>query len=512
MSHDETLIFSMSDAGVAAEHPRLPTPSLFAAPATEQRFNTVRAPLAPIASWAVGDARFQFGSSFIGPDIAEDLSSLAALCGALEAKHGKRPLATVFGHADPVGNETFNKALSGRRAAAIYGMLTRKTEIWEDIFSQEGRFSSPLKADEWGSGALEILLGDLGYAHSGGSGPGADGDVDESYDPVVAFQRDHELVDDGQVGPATRAKLFHEYMDKHARDREGNPFQLEATDFLSRGDDDSGKADFQGCSEFNPLLIFSEERHAELSQSEAQFERDAANAPNRRVVVFLFPAETRVSTNSWPCPLAKEGDGACRKRLWSDASGRTRPGPEERRFEDSKGTLACRFYHRLAHQSPCEKVEPGIRLRLRLLDIYNEPMSGAPCRVTIDGFSQTLESDGFGGLDVRVADGHQRVLVEWGRYDEIDYYDFPFWLEPPGEYEYSRELFLDYDVVEGEPEQMKRRLHNLGYPVDCTLPLPDQRHAVGAFQCHYPSQSGAESPHGELDDGTKGAIVEVHGG
>ena len=97
-----------------------------------------RPPLVPIACWSIGDARFEFGSSFIRPEVADDVKSLAALITSLETKLGSRPHASIFGHADPVGKQTFNKHLSGRRAAAIYALLTRRVDIWEDIFSDTG--------------------------------------------------------------------------------------------------------------------------------------------------------------------------------------------------------------------------------------------------------------------------------------------------------------------------------------------------------------------------------------
>jgi tetratricopeptide (TPR) repeat protein len=61
---------------------------------------------------------------------------------------GKKPPLSIFGHADPVGDDDYNKKLSGRRAAAIYALIARRPDIWEDIFKNKGKFADPLSHDE----------------------------------------------------------------------------------------------------------------------------------------------------------------------------------------------------------------------------------------------------------------------------------------------------------------------------------------------------------------------------
>ncbi|MEJ7714117.1 MAG: hypothetical protein WKF84_30810 [Pyrinomonadaceae bacterium] len=78
-------------------------------------------------------------------------------------------------------------------------------------------------------------------------------------------------------------------------------------DFLARGADSKGKGDYQGCSEFNPILIFSQEKNVEFEQAQDKTIRNAANAPNRRVMVLLFRPGSHVLADKWPCPRAKEG-------------------------------------------------------------------------------------------------------------------------------------------------------------------------------------------------------------
>ena len=43
--------------------------------------------------------------------------------------------------------------------------------------------------------------------------------------------------------------------------------KLSKTDFLARGADSGGKGDFQGCGEFNPVLLFSQEKQARFDQA-----------------------------------------------------------------------------------------------------------------------------------------------------------------------------------------------------------------------------------------------------
>jgi hypothetical protein len=74
-----------------------------------------------------------------------------------------------FGHADPVGNDNYNKILSGRRAAAVYGMLTHDAAIWEDLFSNTGRFALPAVGDRWGDEALQTMLAEVGQTPSAGA-------------------------------------------------------------------------------------------------------------------------------------------------------------------------------------------------------------------------------------------------------------------------------------------------------------------------------------------------------
>src|SRR5687768_7403422 len=135
--------------GDAAPHPDFTFPSVLVGPATSDQFNTIEEWIRPIACWRLDDTRFEFDSSFVKPGAARELRLLA------ETRED-HPGATLslFGHADPVGDDLYNKALSGRRARAIYGLLTRDADIWETLFKGDKKCAG----DKWGRASLETML------------------------------------------------------------------------------------------------------------------------------------------------------------------------------------------------------------------------------------------------------------------------------------------------------------------------------------------------------------------
>lgn len=335
-------------AGVAATHPSSAERVIYVAPTDAGDHNTVRLGLAPVACWSVGDDRFEFDTSFVKPGLADELIALQRLLG------GRHLPMTVFGHTDPVGDDDYNKALSGRRATAIYALLTRRVDLWERLYAQ------PFGGDRWGLKAIQEMLRAIADPASHAqlyTGPVNGAPSKPFSDAVRAFQAGAGLVPDGDPGPATRAALFLAYMDVVCKGEDGAPFNLDpAVDFLARGADPGGKGDYQGCSELNPVLVFSKAEAAELSAPGEKSRRDRENTPNRRVTAFLFREGTVTSAGAWPCPRSSEGIADCRKRLWSDGDTRRAPSEERRTFAQHRDTFACRFYQRMAHDSPCEGV------------------------------------------------------------------------------------------------------------------------------------------------------------
>lgn len=337
MSSKEFLELSpVTEAGIAGLSPRPKDSDLLVGAAIDKEFNTLIVGLIPIACWKVDDLRFEFDSSFITPDMKTELKNLAALV----KEHPGCPLS-VFGHADASGDDNYNKNLSGRRAKAIYALLTRRTDLWEELYSQ------PFGNDNWKIRAEQSILRALGFETVTATGKLDD----ETKKMLKVFQVNNGLPASGQADAGTRKKLFEKYMDFLC----GPELKLSEKDFLARGADSAGKGDFQGCSEFNPLLIFSRAENQELQKPENHRERNLQNAPNRRVMVLIFRQGSRVLPAKWPCPRANEGTAACRKRFWSDAEKRRNPQAERREFAKTKDTFACRFYDRLLNKSPCER-------------------------------------------------------------------------------------------------------------------------------------------------------------
>ncbi len=346
--------------GVSFAHEAPETLPILAAPSTKGEKNTIRMELIPVACWRVNDVRFEFGSSFLLPDVQDEFTVLAELC----KSHAGAPLS-IFGHADPVGDESFNKTLSGRRAEAVYGVLTRDVDRWEKLYS-----SGPATGDNWGQPAISVMEKATGKP----AGTTTDG----------------------------RKALIAAYMDFLCRDSAGAPFTVPKAGFLGKGTDAGGKADFQGCSEFNPVLIFSSAEQTEFNKPQNQAARNEENAKNRRVVVYLFRPDTVINNEKWPCPRAAEGLSGCQKRMWSDAAKRRSNQAARREFPDTKDTFGCRFYHRLAVSSPCEGPVPVVVSSIKLTKVDER---FAPSKEMLD---IAYDIAGFAGKEVKlVIEGEQ---------------------------------------------------------------------------------------------------------
>jgi len=263
-------------------------------------------------------------------------------------------------------------------------------------------------------------------------------------------------------------------------------------DFLAHGADAGGKGDFQGCGEFNPLLIFSEEKQTEFDRAkqkndEAVLEdRNAQNALNRRVMVLMFRKNSRVDPAKWPCPRAAEGVAGCVKRFFSDGEKRrsTRLPDQPRVFEKTKDTFACRFYHRLTDASPCEKRVRTVRIRL--FDRQSDPLPKAPFLALVAG----RQISGFtlpgGEAVLRDVQIPATCLIRWSRpsrdLDSLPKPPEPGWRD----FEFEHTVFLDLELADAAADSAVasppakpdfRRLHNMGYIFKDT---PEQN--VRAFQ------------------------------
>jgi hypothetical protein len=301
---------------LTATHPGIEAVPVRVGPSAAAEFNLVRAFLIPKACFKFEDAHFAFDSSFVVPG-GFDVGPLKDLLD----KHPGTKLS-IFGHADPTGDDTYNKTLSGRRASAIFGLLTRDVAMWDKLHDQ------PAGGDNWKPEAEETMRATTGLP----------------------------------AGTA-RPTLTKAYMDHlcTVRDKTGQPagkVELTKDDFLARGKGKDGKGDLQGCSEFNPLMIFSKGEKTVLDQPANRPQRNEENRVNRRVMVLLFRPGSLVDPNKWPCPTVVEGIAKCLKRFHSDGETRRSNQTERREFRDTKDTFACRFYDRVSNSSPCEQPPP----------------------------------------------------------------------------------------------------------------------------------------------------------
>ena len=482
-----------SEGGTSGDHITAEPLVARVAPADQSQFNLLVPRIIPIACWRLDEIRFDFGSSFVVPETAKELTVLADLRekhklqvpGAADGKAVYPPLS-IFGHADPVGDDDLNKTLSGRRATAIYALLTRKPQLWEELYSKAKG------GDEWGVRSLQVMLLALGFspgAIDGYAGP-------KTSNAFSQFQRANGLPDSGQPDQNTRAQLFRKYMDLLC----GDNLKLDPVeDFLGRNSDAGGKGDRQGCSEFNPVLLFSQQEENRYEQSKSKNARNQANAPNRRVVVLLFRPGSRVTPARWPCPSVNEGVARCKKRFWSDGEKRrsTHLPDKQRLFEDSADLFACRFYHRLSTGSPCEGVLPIFRVRL--FDRFGRPVPNAAYSVTIeDQAPVTGTANASGDIIIRNVKRPTSCRLQWSvprpkdeepvysdlqdsdieepDYSDVEDSDFSEAITSE-DYDYEMEIFLDPAAAENSDDTVKRMLQNLGYGTGEPL-----EHQVEAFQ------------------------------
>lgn len=372
------------------------------APSTENQANTVRLRLLPLACWRVDDMRFKFDSSFVLPGVEAEIKHLAEM---LSSDEFKGCPISIFGHADPVGSDDYNKVLSGRRAAAIFGLLVRDTGIWESLFSN--KFGN----DVWGEDAIAAMDSRLAEDDASKSaklkfGSGKINDngstSDAAPNSVQGPSPPSSSNDSAIVSTGPRKQLFLAYMEKIS-----GGFKLSRSDFLGQGGDKGGKADFQGCSKFNPLIVFSQEKQDRFDVAKQEKdavtldERNQENAKNRRVMVLIFRRGSKVDPARWPCPRFNEGVEGCKKRFFSDGEARrsTRDPDADRLFEQTGDTFACRFYQRLSDSAPCDQIV-GRDFRYALEKREDLPWSDqAKLRiVSEDGTQERIFSMGEGQL------------------------------------------------------------------------------------------------------------------
>jgi hypothetical protein len=440
-------------------------------------FNTIRQRLEPDGCFRLDSHRFEVGSSFIGPNSVNEFAILARIRPANAPRATASRLA-VFGHADSTGSDADNKALSGRRAMSVYAMLTRDVAMWERLHD------SPAGSDRWGPRVLRMMLAVCGF----GSGVARDEMTPAAREATRKFQTAQGLRPTGDVDRPTRKRLFRAYMDAICVDDAGAPLVYRPEDFLGGAEDPQGKAAYQGCSEFNPIVVPSAKRMAFLSKRENKAHRDAELQNNRRIVIYTFPPRVKFPVAKWPCPRASEGGAACKKQFWRNGDERRVPGERHREHERHDGTFSCRFYDSFARFSPAEFTRRNVTVWL--LDHEGKRMPGAPYQARCEGLSVDGHADGEGRAILREVYTGNVVAFAWGRVDEAA---APQWL-------YRSELVIDTaDEPQDDEAHAALRLHNLGYR------LPNFESNVRMFQLDH----GLE-PRDWPDPDTRTALYQAH--
>jgi Putative peptidoglycan binding domain len=519
----QSISVDIGEDGTAATHPIVVDFARRVATSLEEdkTRNTIKDFLIVVGCTTVPDAHFDFDSSFVRPEAKDQFIKLAKLRDDLAENIGPPtdanptaratvlPPLSVFGHADPVGEIEYNSTLSRRRARAVYAMLIRDAKEWLDLWN--GGFGG----DKWGDKQANLMQ------------------------TTTA----RPLASSASLGQAARLGLIKAYMDAVCvrRDKDGTEqkFVLDAKkDFLARGAGTNAKADVQGCSEFNPAILLSGRETKEFKDNNDKEGRDAANAPNRRVIAFLFKPGSKVDPKKWPCPNAKDNNAvaACRKRLWSDSDRRLKPDPDlEREFRKTGDTFGCRFYHGIAQNSPCEKAQKLWVFRILLSPPRTQTKKNSTekrqvARPLANRRFVLLAGDASGAPQIRGStndDGVIRVPV----FDEkttmklkLDLGNFllPEGLDvskddkPRDESTFSVFTLLAGDMLELVPDDtrnedegpVKQRLLNLGYgePNIADWNRTVLKRAVRAFQVHHQISPSV----GVLDRDTRVKIKEIH--
>jgi len=290
-------------------------------------------PPQPLAVWTLGPAHFRQGSSFPLPSSCSEFSKLQSLF-----EQYPNSATAIFGHSDILNDQESNKTLSGRRARAVHGLLTRDLDGWLKL-------SPGTRFDPWEHEPVQIALSTLkdasGTVYYGGSIDGISGP--KTIAGIKAFQRDNGLKVDGVAGPRTKSKLYPAYMDTIC------PVKLTTKDFVGDPPDALRQWSCCGCGAANPALVPSQADTDKAESSKDKSERRLQLSPNQRTSVFLFPESCKGAGNiTFPCPATDGKASKCQEQLHPDAATRQNPTESKRTCDANQDTFGCQFYSSIA--------------------------------------------------------------------------------------------------------------------------------------------------------------------
>jgi hypothetical protein len=191
-----------------------------------------------------------------------------------------------------------------------------------------------------------------------------------------------------------------------------------------------------------------------------------------------------------------EGTAGCKKRFWSDSEKRRSahlPGAP-RKFEETKDTFACRFYHRLTSKGPCERIL--VRFSFRLYDLERRFIKQAPFELSIGGRPAIKDhADDQGVVVVPDVEVPAEIFIRWG---------FPAEGDKDARLVFEGQMFLTPDDADREVEA-RQKLQNLGYSQEISL-----EQNVAAFRRDYSQLADAPlSEEGGLDNATMSLLRNV---
>jgi len=285
--------------------------------------NLLRRPPLLLACYRIGGILFAFDRSFVR-DNSVTVRSLNMVKKGLETyPDGK---LAIFGHADYVNTEAYNKELSERRAEAVYALLTLNEGTWKRLYSKE----------EWGK--------------------------DRSISSI--------LKDD--------LTSIRDYMEKLLKKAGLN--KVPDNNFCPIWPSSGRKHPYMGCSEFNPHRIFNA---AQLRAHEKNHRlRDRENAPNRRVVLFLFEKN---HMPLFPCMHSSE-KSAAEAAKHCDIPKNWKQNREYKRHVTP--TFACKFYDsQVSRYCPEELTVPKL-------------VSYPSAVILIQGYELGLRADRYNGSEL----------------------------------------------------------------------------------------------------------------
>ena len=111
---DQGKVHSSSDGGVAGQHPQPGRPADYCRSDHRGSVQQIDLPPPVVACFRVDDIRFAFDSSFVTSNPGDDKNDIRAelrLLAQLLKDNTQCPLS-VYGHADPVGSDDYNKKLT----------------------------------------------------------------------------------------------------------------------------------------------------------------------------------------------------------------------------------------------------------------------------------------------------------------------------------------------------------------------------------------------------------------